>query len=93
MRLPVRSYRRPDLLQLQARIATLERQLNASRAAPDAAAPHWLGLLDHERATRAESEELFRLLVESVQDYAISTLNPAGHVVSWSAALCAARLR
>src|SRR2546428_7023713 len=31
------------------------------------------------------SEELFRLLVESVQDYAIFTLNPQGFVSSWNA--------
>jgi PAS domain S-box-containing protein len=37
-----------------------------------------------ERAARA-SEERFRLLVESVQDYAIFMLNPGGHVVTWNA--------
>jgi hypothetical protein len=32
-----------------------------------------------------ESEERFRLLVQSVRDYAIFTLDPHGHVTSWNA--------
>jgi PAS domain S-box-containing protein len=32
-----------------------------------------------------QSEELLRLLVESVRDYAIFLLDPAGHVMSWNA--------
>ncbi len=32
----------------------------------------------------AESVGLYRLLVESVQDYAIYVLDPTGHVVSWN---------
>jgi PAS domain S-box-containing protein len=32
----------------------------------------------------ARSEEPFRLLVESVKDYAIILLDPTGHVVSWN---------
>jgi PAS domain S-box-containing protein len=31
------------------------------------------------------SDERFRLLVESVQDYAIFMLDPAGHIVTWNA--------
>jgi len=31
-----------------------------------------------------DSEERFRLLVESVQDYAILMLDPSGNVVSWN---------
>ena len=31
------------------------------------------------------SEELFRLLVESVKDYAIFMLDPGGHIISWNA--------
>ena len=31
-----------------------------------------------------ESEEMFRLLVESVEDYAIFLLDPEGHVASWN---------
>jgi PAS domain S-box-containing protein len=31
-----------------------------------------------------ESEERFRLLIESVQDYAIFLLDPEGHVMSWN---------
>jgi PAS domain S-box-containing protein len=34
--------------------------------------------------TSRDSEELFRLLVESVQDYAIFMLDPFGNVVSWN---------
>ena len=32
-----------------------------------------------------ESEERFRLLVESVRDYAIFMLDPEGHVLTWNA--------
>ena len=32
-----------------------------------------------------ESEDRYRLLVESVQDYAIFALDPTGHVVTWNA--------
>jgi PAS domain S-box-containing protein len=32
-----------------------------------------------------QSEERFRLLVESVNDYAIFMLDPTGHVISWNA--------
>lgn len=32
-----------------------------------------------------ESEERFKLLVESVRDYAIFMLDPEGHIVSWNA--------
>lgn len=31
-----------------------------------------------------QSEERFRLMVESVQDYAIFMLNPTGHIMSWN---------
>lgn len=31
-----------------------------------------------------QSEEIFRLLVESVQDYAIFLLDPKGHVMTWN---------
>src|SRR5256885_551649 len=30
------------------------------------------------------SEEMFRLLVESVKDYAIFMLDPTGHIASWN---------
>jgi PAS domain S-box-containing protein len=36
------------------------------------------------QAARRESEEYFRLLVESVQDYAIFMLDPAGYVMTWN---------
>jgi PAS domain S-box-containing protein len=35
--------------------------------------------------TLRQSEELFRLLVASVKDYAIFMLDPGGHVISWNA--------
>lgn len=35
---------------------------------------------------RREAEERFRLMVESIQDYAIFMLDPEGRVVSWTAA-------
>lgn len=34
--------------------------------------------------TLSESEERFRLLVESVKDYAIFMLDPSGHVLTWN---------
>jgi PAS domain S-box-containing protein len=37
------------------------------------------------RGTTAESVGLYQLLVESVQDYAIFALDPAGYVLSWNA--------
>jgi PAS domain S-box-containing protein len=37
------------------------------------------------RSSLRESEERFRLLVESVHDYAIFLLDPTGHVASWNA--------
>jgi PAS domain S-box-containing protein len=45
---------------------------------------------DDERSTRGvenlrQSEERFRLLVESVRDYAIFMLDPEGHVLTWNA--------
>ena len=36
-------------------------------------------------ATVLGSEDSFRLLVESVKDYAIVMLDPDGHVASWNA--------
>ena len=39
----------------------------------------------HAASTLRASEERFRLLVESVQDYAIFMLDPAGNVASWNA--------
>ena len=50
-------------------ILSINRNVTARRAA--------------ERAVR-ESEERFRLLLESVTDYAIFMLDPAGNVVSWN---------
>ena len=38
-----------------------------------------------ERAAAHDSDEFYRLLVESVQDYAIFALDPNGFVVSWNA--------
>jgi PAS domain S-box-containing protein len=32
-----------------------------------------------------QSEELFRLLISSVQDYAIFMLDPTGHIITWNA--------
>ena len=45
-------------------------------------------LIQHHRKLEAEaalrlSEERFRILVESVQEYAILMLDPEGHIVSW----------
>jgi PAS domain S-box-containing protein len=36
------------------------------------------------RATDHQTDESFRLLVESVRDYAIFMLDPTGHVVTWN---------
>jgi rsbT co-antagonist protein RsbR len=37
------------------------------------------------RAAALAGEDTFRLLVESIEDYAIILLDPAGHVASWNA--------
>ena len=37
-----------------------------------------------EASSRLATEESFRLLVESVQDYAIFKLDPGGHVTTWN---------
>lgn len=44
-------------------------------------------MTEQRRAAEAlrQSEETFRLLVESVKDYAICMLDPQGHVMSWNA--------
>jgi PAS domain-containing protein len=39
----------------------------------------------HGHPTINDTERLFRLLVESVRDYAIFMLDPKGNVVSWNA--------
>jgi PAS domain S-box-containing protein len=43
------------------------------------------------RSTQFETEERFRLLVDSVKDYAIFMLDPQGHVATWNAG--AARIK
>lgn len=48
--------------------------------APDRAA----GRLARTRAELRATEQRFRLLVESVRDYAIFMLDPGGHVVTWN---------
>jgi PAS domain S-box-containing protein len=42
------------------------------------------GIAERLRAGADSTDELFRLLVSSVTDYAIFALDPAGHVVSWN---------
>jgi hypothetical protein len=34
--------------------------------------------------SRLEGDEIFRLLVESVQDYAIFLLSPEGNIMTWN---------
>ena len=38
----------------------------------------------HDKATLVESDELLRLLIEGVREYAIYQLDPQGHIVSWN---------
>ena len=40
--------------------------------------------LKSNRLQTADSERLFRLLVDSVKDYAIFVLGPAGHITTWN---------
>jgi PAS domain S-box-containing protein len=40
---------------------------------------------ENRRQDLHQSEERFRLLVESVRDYAIFMLDPGGHVLTWNA--------
>src|ERR1700683_2974525 len=37
------------------------------------------------KETLRQSEERFKLLVQSIQDYAIFMLDPSGHVLTWNA--------
>src|SRR6185369_3458134 len=37
-----------------------------------------------EQAARLEAEERYRLLIDSVKDYAIFMLDPTGHVATWN---------
>jgi len=39
----------------------------------------------HREESLRESDERFRLLVESIKDYAIFMLDPDGHVLTWNA--------
>jgi PAS domain-containing protein len=72
-----------DKVKSQLELAVQERTAELQKANQD---------LITENAQRAraqgelrQSEERFRLLVESVQDYAIFTLDPLGRVTSWNA--------
>ena len=47
--------------------------------------PGGISELDDARASLRVSEVHFRLLVESVRDYAIFMLDPTGRVLSWNA--------
>lgn len=47
---------------------------------------HLWNVIDHrhDRTTLVESDELLRLLIEGVREYAIFQLDPEGHIVSWN---------
>jgi PAS domain S-box-containing protein len=77
------------------RVAEREESGDEIRALEQQGVQHDLDSLRHADARRshtldahtrggAESEELFRLLVESVRDYAIFMLEPTGHVATWN---------
>ncbi|MDB4955037.1 MAG: two-component hybrid sensor and regulator [Myxococcales bacterium] len=55
----------------------LDRRVRVERASSDQ--------LDPQRKKNGESEQLFRLLIESVQDYAIFILDENGKVATWNA--------
>ncbi len=55
------------------------------RTEPEARVDDSTDALDVARASLRATEEHFRLLVESVRDYAIFLLDPAGRVASWNA--------
>jgi len=49
--------------------------------------PHKAGLpvpIDRPRGTPAEQTDLYRLLVESIRDYAVFVLDPEGRVLTWN---------
>ena len=56
---------------------------NASPLLPDIADPSTV--TEAQRQKHGEREDLFRLLVDSVQDYAIFMLDPHGRVTTWNA--------
>jgi PAS domain-containing protein len=39
----------------------------------------------NQSVSKSDQIERYRLLVESIQDYAIFMLDPSGHVASWNA--------
>ena len=66
-------------------IRALEQRPRGVQPELDSLRPAETRLSDTLEARRGvESEELFRLLVESVRDYAIFMLEPTGHVATWN---------
>jgi PAS domain S-box-containing protein len=69
-----------ELRALQQRHEALQREVDLLRRSE--------GQLSRSLATQSErggeSEELFRLLVASVRDYALFMLDPKGHVITWN---------
>lgn len=46
--------------------------------------PHTSAALEHAETRLRQSDEIFRLLVDSVKDYAIFLLDPSGRVMTWN---------
>jgi PAS domain S-box-containing protein len=65
---------------LQQRARALENEIAQRRHAEECLAR----LVDEQTRRGDQSEERFRLLVESVSDHAIFMLDPEGHIVTWN---------
>src|SRR6185295_17480678 len=68
-----------ELRALEQRLHALQAELDSLRRAESS-----FHTVASEAQHGAQSEELFRLLVESVRDYAIFMLDPAGRVATWN---------
>ncbi|HEX2571429.1 MAG TPA: PAS domain S-box protein [Polyangia bacterium] len=74
-----------DTLQLAETLDAAARLLESHLAAPAVEAPQPPQPQDATAAILRHSEDRFRLLVDSVKDYAIFLLDPEGRIVSWNA--------
>jgi hypothetical protein len=70
-----------SVAELRSHASSLQREIDRRVALEGELPPR----LDSRNGEADESDELFRILVDSVQDYAIFMLDPKGRVVTWNA--------